>query len=97
MLACAIGAEAQQRAIPDDARRGYIRHVREALVIVDGNRSRLAPGAAIRDQKNFIIVPAAMPRDGAWADYIEDASGQILRVWLLSAEEQARPKKRAAD
>ena len=85
---------AQTRPIPDAARRGYIRHVQEMAVTVDGNPMRLAPGSSVRDRNNLIIVPVAMPREGAWADYIVDGNGQILRVWLLTPEERARPRKR---
>jgi hypothetical protein len=61
-------------------------------VILDGNPMRLAPGSTVRDQNNLIIVPAAMPRQGAWVDYIVDSDGQISRVWLLTPEEQAQPR-----
>jgi len=36
-------------------------------------------------------VPVSIPREGAWANYILDRSGQIFRVWLLTPEELARP------
>jgi hypothetical protein len=94
-LACAPTVFAQDRTIPADARRGYLKHEGEAMVSVDGASARLAPGATIRDQRNLIIVPAAMPREGAWADYVRDANGQIFRVWLLSAQEQARQRPAA--
>jgi len=91
----AVAAHAQTRPIPQDARRGYLRHVHEMAVAVDGNPMRLAPGATIRDQKNLIVVPAAMPRAGAWADYIVDRNGQISRVWLLTPQVMSQPKKQA--
>ncbi|MGB7542375.1 MAG: hypothetical protein WBM28_10205 [Burkholderiales bacterium] len=91
----AAAAHAQTRPIPQDARRGYLRHVQEMAVTVDGNPMMLAPGATIRDQKNLVIVPAAMPRAGAWADYVLDRNGQIFRVWLLTPQELAQPKKQA--
>jgi hypothetical protein len=90
-LACVQTALAQARSIPADAQRGYLKHERGSQVFLDGAAARLAPGATIRDQRNLIIVPAAMPPEGAWADYVRDANGQIFRVWLLSPEEQARP------
>jgi hypothetical protein len=92
VLACVQTAAAQVRTIPAEAKRGYLRHVQEAMVSVDGASARLAPGATIRDQRNLIIVPAALPREGAWADYVEDRDGQIFRVWLLAPEERTRPK-----
>lgn len=92
-LALAAPAAAQLRPIPDDAKRGLIQHVADMVVSVDGKEMKLAPGATIRNQQNLIIVPVTLPRDGALAEYVLDASGQILRVWLLTREEAERPKK----
>jgi hypothetical protein len=84
-------APAQERTLPAEAKRGFLKHEREALVSVDGAAARLAPGATIRDQRNLIILPAALPREGAWAAYLLDRDGKISRAWLLSAGELARP------
>lgn len=84
-------AMAQPRPFPADASRGYIQHAAEMAVTVNGNPMMLAPGAIIRNQQNLIIVPTALPRGGAWADYVLDRNGQIYRVWLLTPEELARP------
>jgi len=92
VLAFALPAAAQERAIPLAAKRALLKYDREALVSLDGAPARLAPGATIRDPRNLIIVPAAIPRAGAWADYLLDRDGQVLRVWLLSADELARPR-----
>jgi hypothetical protein len=84
---------AQFRTLPPDTDRGYIRHVRETLVQIDGTDLRLAPGATIRNQQNLIIVPTALPPDGAVAEYVTNAAGELTRVWLLTPEEQQRPRK----
>jgi len=88
-----VAAFAQTRSvpIPEGCTRGYIRHVMETAVTMDGKPMQLAAGAIIRDQRNLIVVPASIPREGAWADYILDRSGQIFLVWLLTPEELARP------
>src|SRR4051794_6183089 len=91
-LAFVQAAPAQQRVLPTDAKRGFLKHEREVLVSVDGARPRLAPGGTIGAQHNLISVPAALPREGAWADYLLDRDGEILRMWLLSADELARPR-----
>ncbi|HEX9192200.1 MAG TPA: hypothetical protein VF871_00375 [Burkholderiales bacterium] len=88
----AASAPAQTRSIPEAALSGYIQHIQGMAVTMDGNPMQLAPGSTVRDQKNLIIVPAAMPRQGAWADYVVDRNGQIFRVWLLTPEEQAQPR-----
>lgn len=91
-------AAAQARPLPAEAQRGRIEHVVEMLVRVDGREFLLAPGATIRDARNLAIVPTALPRAGEAleADYTVDANGQIFRVWLLSPEEAARPRKKAS-
>jgi hypothetical protein len=91
-------AAAQLRTLPEVAERGRIEHVVELVVRVDGRDFMLAPGATIRSERNLTIVPSALPRGGETlaADYIVDASGQISRVWLLTPEEAARPRKKAA-
>jgi len=88
----AATVQAQQRTIPEAAKRAYVRPALPTLVNVNGKDARLAPGATIRDQGNLIVMPGAMPRDGAWAAYVEDGSGQIIRVWLLTPAEIAAPK-----
>jgi hypothetical protein len=84
-------AQTRPVPIPEDSARGYLRHVKETAVTVDGKPMQLAAGATVRDQRNLIIVPLSIPREGAWANYILDPSGQIFRVWLLTPEELARP------
>jgi len=61
-------------------------------VIVDDKAMQLAAGATVRNQQNLIIVPMSIPREGAWADYMLDRDGQVLRVWLLTPAELARPR-----
>jgi len=83
----AAGAAAQLRTIPEDAKRGEIRHVEAMLVEIDGERQRLAPGAQIRDTSNRLIVPTAIP-DGTRVKYLLDAEGMVVRVWVLTPEEE---------
>ena len=87
-------AQAQSRTIPDDSLRGVFSHVQDMLVSVDGTTHRIAAGGNIRDRSNLIIVPSALPPGGALADYILDANGQILRVWLLTDTEARRVKNK---
>ena len=84
------GAFSQSRAIPDDAKRGYFRHVEGMAMTVDGKVVQLASGAQIRNRQNLIIVPASFPGKGAWADYALDRNGQVFRVWVLTPEELRR-------
>src|SRR6266705_1954073 len=58
-------AQTRPSPIPQDSRRGYIRHVQEMAVTVDDKAMQLAAGAVIRDQQNLIIVPVTIPRGRA--------------------------------
>ena len=89
-LAAFPAAQAQFRTLPQDAKRGEMRHVQDTLVEIDGKRMRLAPGAQIRDASNLIVLPAALPA-GAKVKYTLDAQGNVRRAWVLSAEEAAQP------
>jgi hypothetical protein len=93
LFTAATGASAQLRAIPEDAKRGGIRHLQGMLVEIDGTARELAPGAQIRDASNFIIVPVAVP-SGAPVKYIAGEDGRILRVWILTPQEASQRDQR---
>ncbi len=84
---------AQVRQIPDSAARGSIVHIENAIVEIDGQRMRLSAGAQTRGPDNLIVVPMSLP-PGALVKYTLDGTGQIHRVWVLTAEEAAAPDKK---
>ncbi len=96
LLVYASASGAQERPIPDTAKRGVIRHLNGMAVSIDGVSAQLSPAASIRGPQNFIVVPSALPAEGAVARFTLDDSGQVLRVWLLTPEEIARPIKSRA-
>jgi hypothetical protein len=93
-LVAATGAQAQMRTLPEDTERGVIRHVQGGDILIDGRAMRLAPGATIRGRENLIIVPSALPGDGALAEYLLDGDGSVSRVWLLTPEEASRQRRK---
>jgi len=96
LWAASVVAQTRAVPIPEGSSRGYIRHVKETTVTVNGKPMRLSAGAIIRDQRNRIIVPVGIPREGTWAGYILDRNGRIARVWLLAPEEFARARKQGS-
>lgn len=94
LLASPGMSQTRAESIPADAWRGYLRHIVEMDVTVDGRPMRLAAGAIIRDQRNLIIVPVSLPREGAFADFLVNGDGQVFRVWLPTPEELATPRRR---
>ncbi|MBE0619892.1 MAG: hypothetical protein IH605_04805 [Burkholderiales bacterium] len=97
LLICALllpaAAAAQLRQIPDFAKRGKIVRIQGSIVEFDGMQMRLSAGAQIRSRDNLIIVPASLP-PGALVKYVLDGTGQIHRVWVLTAEEAAATDKK---
>ncbi len=95
LWAAPVIAQTRSASIPEDAKRGYIQHVKEMAVTLDRKPMQLAAGAVIRDQRNLAVVPVSIPREGAWAAFTLDRNGQVFRVWLLTPEELARSRNRA--
>lgn len=83
-------AQAQFRTIAPEAKRGVMRHVEGMTVEINGKRAQLAAGAQIRDGRNMVVVPAAVPADVV-VKYLLDGQGQLSRVWILSPQEAAQP------
>jgi hypothetical protein len=92
LAGCATLSLAQLRTIPEDAKRGTMRHVQEMTVDIDGTQQQLAAGAQIRDTENRIVVPTAVP-PGTLVKYRLDGEGRIWRVWFLTPQEAAQADK----
>jgi hypothetical protein len=90
LFCVSTGALSQTRPIPDDVQRGWLRHVQETQLSINNAAVQLAPGGIIRNERNLIVVPASLPGEGALAEYQLDASGQLIRAWLLTPDEAAR-------
>jgi hypothetical protein len=93
LLAAPFAAQAQFRTIPVDAKRGTLRHLQEMVVEINGTPMKLAAGAQIRDARNLIIVPAALP-ERSLVKFMADPSGHVTRIWILSPDEAAQPDRR---
>lgn len=90
LILCLAGlAQAQLRTLPADAKLGKIRHVQEMVVRIDGKLAVLARGAQVRDTRNRILVPMAIPADSV-VKYTLNARGEISAVWILTPHEAGR-------
>jgi hypothetical protein len=83
-------AAAQLRTIPADAKRGTLTHVQGMTVDISGRRMQLAAGGQIRDDRNMVLLPAAVP-PGMLVKFTLDNQGQVARVWILTPQEAAQP------
>ena len=86
----AVQAQPILRTIPDDAKRGVMSPVQGMTVEIDGKKIDLAAGAQIRDGRNMIVVPNALP-SRAVVRYQLDPDGKVRRAWILSPQEAAQP------
>jgi len=83
-------AQAQLRTIPPDAKRGTMSHVQGMTVVLNGKQVDLAAGAQIRDGRNMIVLPTALPA-GVLVKYQIGADGKVTRAWILTPQEAAQP------
>jgi hypothetical protein len=90
LAAAAATAQAQFRSIPADAKRATLVPVQGMAVELDGRRVELAVGAQVRDARNLIVLPAALPQS-ALVKYQLGADGKLQRAWILSPQEAAQP------
>ena len=92
LLLAAGAAQAQLRSIPEDARRGEMRHLQETVVELNGSAVRLAPSAQIRDESNRIVLPSTVVQR-VLVKYLADPQGQPTRIWILTPAEAAQPDR----
>ena len=82
-------AYSQLRTLPANAKRAELTGYQSPFVVIGGETRRLAPGAVIFDTNNRTITPGFLP---ARADvvYTIDQTGSVMRIYLLTAQEQQR-------
>jgi len=62
-------------------------------VTMDDKAMQLAAGATVRNQQKPDHRAMSIPRGGAWADYVLDRDGRVLRAWAADTRmSSARPR-----
>ena len=87
-------ALAQLRFIPPEAKRGVMGPLdppQPMAVELNGKAVELSAGAQIRDGRNMIILPNALPNAKATVRYLPSQDGKLQRVWMLTPQEAAQP------
>ena len=85
-------AQAQLRTLPANAKRATLGQPQPLpYVQLDGKTARLTPGSVIHDQNNRSILQNALPA-GAAVAYTTDMNGNVSRIYILTAREQAEFK-----
>jgi hypothetical protein len=85
-----LPAYAQFRSIPADAKRATLNQIQGATATINGKNVQMAVGLQIRDGRNMIVVPTAVPANLV-VKYLLDGQGQVFRLWILSPAEAAQP------
>lgn len=86
----AVPAFAQTRPFPGNALRGDIVFTQPPEIVLNGQPSRLAPGARIRGTDNMLLLSGRVAGQRLIVNYTLDKLGQPLDVWVLTLEEAAR-------
>lgn len=82
-------AWSQSRILPANAKRATLTGYSDRVVAFGREQRRLAPGAVIFDTNNRTILPNFLPQE-ADVLYTTDNTGAILRIYLLTPQEQQR-------
>jgi hypothetical protein len=79
-----------QRALPDEAKRGTTGERQMFPMVQIGSEVlRLAPGGIIVNSNNLTITQGQLP-SGSEILYQLDRNGEVLRIVILTPDEQAR-------
>ena len=81
---------AMARSFPPDAKKGALTPPLQQPVIIDGVAVRTAPGLQVRNEQNLIVMPNTL-QSVVPIRYQLDLMGNVWRIWILSAAEQAAP------
>ncbi|MNR87785.1 hypothetical protein D3C72_186850 [compost metagenome] len=95
LLSCALAlvtlsAQAFDRPFPDIAKRGVMTPANYPAVIINEKTRTLSAGARIWNQDNMIEMPSALRGSEMAVNYTESDTGDIDRIWILTADEAKR-------
>jgi hypothetical protein len=82
-------AYSQLRTLPANAKRAQLAGYQSPFIVIGGEARRLAPGAVIFDTNNRTITPGFLPAN-ADVVYTVDQTGSVMRIYLLTVQEQQR-------
>ncbi|RQO32884.1 hypothetical protein DBR37_16445 [Herminiimonas sp. KBW02] len=92
LLSCALAlvtltAQAFDRPFPDTVKRGVMTPANYPAIIIDEKTRTLSAGARIWNQDNMIEMPSALRGSDFAVNYTESDTGDIDRIWILTADE----------
>ena len=78
------------RAFTAQTLRGTLQVTQPPEVLLNGQASRLAPGARIRGADNLLVLSSPVIGQKLLVHYTLDTLGNVHLVWVLTPEEAAR-------
>ena len=81
------------RELPKAALLGRMLVQQPPDVMLNGQPTRLAPGARIRDENNQIAMSGALMGQAFPVKYLLDSSGLVSQAWILTAGELQASRK----
>jgi hypothetical protein len=82
-------SQSPSRILPANGQRAMLTGYSDRVVAFGREQRRLAPGAVIYDTNNRTILPGFLPQE-ADVVYTTDNTGAVLRIYLLTPQEQQR-------
>ena len=76
------------RTFPVETKTGELVPPVQDTLQISGKTLTASPGLQIRNQQNLIVIPASVQQTSL-VRYQLDGMGNVYRIWLLSAAEQA--------
>ncbi|MBE7420595.1 MAG: hypothetical protein HS128_23105 [Ideonella sp.] len=90
MLIAGATAQTVKRNFPANALRGGIAFGQPPEVVLNGQPTRLSPGARIHGLNNMLVMSGALVGGSAVVNYVVDSLGLVQEVWILTDAERAR-------
>jgi hypothetical protein len=75
------------RKFPEKALRGRMKVVLAPVILIDGKRERLSPGARIRDQQQRLVMSASITNQEFIVNFLRSPGGEVQEVWILTEAE----------
>lgn len=95
LITCALAlvtlsAQAFERPFPPEVKRGVMTPASYPAIVINEKTRTLSAGARIWNQDNMIEMPSALRGSDIAVNYTESNTGDIDRIWILTADEAKR-------
>jgi hypothetical protein len=91
MSILSVNAMQIERKFPEDIKRGKLTTTALAQLVIDGKLRVDSPALRIFNEDNSISTIASVDVRNIVINYVENEIGEIVRIWILSAEEARQP------